>query len=186
MSLNKIQIPSQRPIYPTPAGLVTTVDRDGNPNIITLGEIYNLSIRKPVIVGLGIAPERYSHQLLCACREFVVNLPTTAILDQVLACGQVSGRTGQDKFALTGLTPLPSQRVRPPLIAECPVNLECRLLEDPEPIGDHDLFKGEVLVEHVDAELFDEQGSFRAERLDMLIFARWTFWSAGQKLGTGG
>ena len=36
MSLEKVQIPSQRPIYPTPAGLVTTVDGEGNPNIITL------------------------------------------------------------------------------------------------------------------------------------------------------
>ncbi len=44
MSLEKVQIPSQRPIYPTPAGLVTTVDRDGNPNIITLGE----SMRKAI------------------------------------------------------------------------------------------------------------------------------------------
>lgn len=186
MSLNKVQIPSQRPIYPTPAGLVTTVDRDGKPNIITLGEIYNLSIRKPVIVGLGIAPERYSHQLLCECREFVVNLPTAALLDKVLVCGQVSGRDEGDKFARAGLTPLPAQRVKPPLIAECPVNLECRLLKDPERIGDHDLFQGEVLVEHIDAELLDEQGHFKAERLDMLIFARWTFWNVGQQLGVGG
>ena len=183
MSFEKVQIPSQRPIYPTPAGLVTTVDRQGNPNIITLGEIYNLSIRKPVIVGLGIAPERYSHQLLRECREFVVNLPTSALLDKVLACGQVSGREERNKFARAGLTPLPAQRVRPPLIGECPVNLECRLLGDPEPIGDHDLFKGEVLVEHVDATLIDEKGNLRTERLDMLIFARWTFWTAGQQIG---
>jgi flavin reductase (DIM6/NTAB) family NADH-FMN oxidoreductase RutF len=186
MSLQKVQIPSQRPIYPTPAGLVTTVDRAGNPNIITLGEIYNLSIRKPVIVGLGIAPERYSHRLLCECREFVVNLPTAALLDKVLACGKVSGRDERDKFAMAGLTPLAAQRVKPPLIAECPVNLECRLLDDPERIGDHDLFKGEVLVEHVDAELLDEKGNLRPERLDMLIFARWTFWTAGQQIGAGG
>jgi len=186
MGMEKVQIPSQRPIYPTPAGLVTTVDRDGNPNIITLGEIYNLSIRQPVIVGLGIAPARYSHELLCECREFVVNLPTSALLDKVLACGKVSGRNEPDKFAMAGLTPLAAQRVRPPLIAECPVNLECRLLDDPEPIGDHDLFKGEVLVEHVDAQLIDEKGNLRAERLDMLIFARWTFWTAGKQIGVGG
>ncbi len=104
MSHEKVQIPSERPIFPTPAGLVTTVDRDGNPNIITLGEIYNLSIRKPVIVGLGIAPQRYSHRLLCQCREFVVNLPTSALLDKVLACGKISGRDVRDKFAMTGLT----------------------------------------------------------------------------------
>ncbi len=186
MSLRKVQIPSQRPIYPTPAGLVTTVDGDGNANIITLGEIYNLSIRKPVIVGLGIAAQRYSHQLLCQCREFVVNLPTSALLDKVLACGNVSGRDVRDKFTLAGLTPLQAQRVKPPLIAECPVNLECRLLEDPEPIGDHDLFKGEVLVEHVDAELIDEKGNLRAGCLDMLIFARWTFWTAGRQIGNRG
>ncbi len=87
--------------------------------------------------------------------EGVVNLPTSALLDKVLACGKVSGRDVRDKFAMTGLTPLPAQKVKPPLIAECPVNLECRLLEDPEPVGDHDLFKGEVLVEHVDADLVD-------------------------------
>jgi hypothetical protein len=84
------------------------------------------------------------------------------------------------------VTPLPAQSVKPPLIAECPVNLECRLLDDPEPIGDHDLFKGEVLVEYVDAELIDEQGDLRTERLDMLIFARWTFWTAGKQIGVRG
>jgi flavin reductase (DIM6/NTAB) family NADH-FMN oxidoreductase RutF len=184
MSFEKVQIPSQRPIYPTPAGLVTTVDRDGNPNIITLGEIYNLSICKPVIIGIGIAPQRYSHQLLCQCREFVVNLPTSALLDKVLACGNVSGRDERDKFKMADLTPLPAQKVKPPLIAECPMNLECRLLDDPERIGDHDLFKGEVLVEHVDAALIDQNGDLRADKLDMLIFARWKFWSAGKQLGT--
>ena len=186
MTTRKVQIPSQRPIYPTPGGLVTTVDRDGNPNIITLGEIYNLSIRKPVIVGLGIAPQRYSYWLLCECREFVVNLPTSALLDKVLACGNVSGRDVRDKFALAGLTPMPAQRVKPPLIAECPVNLECKLLDDPEPIGDHDLFKGEVLVEHVDAELIDEEGNLRTECLDMLIFARRTLWTAGKQIEVRG
>ena len=183
MSCAKIQIPSQRPIFPTPAGLVTSVDREGNPNIITLGEIYNLSIRQPVIVGLGIAPARYSHQLIRECREFVVNLPTSRLLEQVLACGRVSGRQQRDKFALAGLTPLAAQKVKPPLIAECPVNLECRLLGDPEPIGDHDLFKGEVLVEHIDADLIDADGNLKTHALDMLIFARWTFWTAGQQIG---
>jgi flavin reductase (DIM6/NTAB) family NADH-FMN oxidoreductase RutF len=73
--------------------------------------------------------------------------------------------------------------VKPPLIAECPVNLECRLWGQPQTIGDHDHFYGEVLVEHVDAELLDEAGAIRTDRLDMLIFARWTFWSAGRQIG---
>jgi flavin reductase (DIM6/NTAB) family NADH-FMN oxidoreductase RutF len=183
MNVKKVQIPSARPIYPSPAGLVTSVDAEGNANIITLGEIYNLSIRKPVIVGIGIAPERYSHQLICQCREFVVNLPRASMLDKVLACGKVSGRSQPDKFRLAGLTPIAAQKVKPPLIAECPINLECRLVGEPETIGDHDHFRGEVLVEHVDAELVDETGALRVEGLDMLIFARWTFWRAGEQGG---
>jgi flavin reductase (DIM6/NTAB) family NADH-FMN oxidoreductase RutF len=183
MSVEKVQIPSERPIFPTPAGLVTSVDRDGNPNIITLGEIHNLSIRKPVIVGLGIAPKRYSHQLIRECGEFVVNLPRASMVEQVLACGRVSGRKEPDKFAMAGLTPIPAQRVRPPLIAECPVNLECKLLADPEPIGDHDLYRGEVLVEHIDADLIDEEGNLKVDELDMLIFARWNFWQPGKRIG---
>lgn len=182
MGRDKVQVVSERPIYPTPAGLVTSVDREGRPNIITLGEIYNLSIRQPVIVGIGIAPGRYSHQLIRQCREFVVNLPRASMAEQVLACGRVSGRQKVDKFRLTGLTPQPATKVRPPLIAECPVNLECRLLGEPETIGDHDLFKGEVLVEHVDADLFDADGELRVEDLDMLIFTRWTFWRAGKQV----
>jgi flavin reductase (DIM6/NTAB) family NADH-FMN oxidoreductase RutF len=162
---------------------VTTVDAQGNPNIITLGEIYNASIREPVIVGIGLAPARYSHQLIRESREFVVNLPRAALLDKVLACGKTSGRDGKDKFRLAGLTPLPAQVVKPPLIAECPINLECRLWGEPQTIGDHDHFYGEVLVEHVDADLLDEAGALRLDQLDMLIFARWTFWSAGRQIG---
>ena len=159
MNLKKVQIHSPRPIYPSPAGLVTAVNAEGNPNIITLGEIYNLSIREPVIIGIGIAPARYSHQLIRESREFVVNLPRASMLDKVLMCGKVSGRGNKDKFQLAGLTPLPATMVKPPLIAECPVNLECRLLGEPETIGDHDHFRGEVLLEHVNADLIDDTGA---------------------------
>ena len=183
MNAKKVQIHSPRPIYPSPAGLVTSVDAEGNPNIITLGEIYNLSIRQPVIVGIGITPARYSHQLIRESREFVVNLPRASMLDKVLMCGKVSGRGQTDKFRLAGLTPLPATMVKPPLIAECPINLECRLLGEPETIGDHDHFRGEVLLEHVDADLIDETGALKIDELDMLIFARWTFWRAGQQIG---
>ena len=186
MSLEKVQIPSERPIYPTPAGLVTTVDGDGNPNIITLGEIYNLSIRKPVIVGLGIAPNATRTGFFASVASSSSTSRPRRCWTRYWRAARSRGRDVRDKFAMAGLTPLPAQRVKPPLIAECPVNLECRLLDDPEPIGDHDLFKGEVLVEHVDADLIDEKGDLRVERLDMLIFARWTFWTVGKQIGIRG
>ena len=75
---NKIERKPRRPVYPTPAGLVVSIDAEGKPNIITLGEIFNLSIRNPVWVGIAIAEPRYSHDLIMKQGEFTVNMPTAA------------------------------------------------------------------------------------------------------------
>jgi flavin reductase (DIM6/NTAB) family NADH-FMN oxidoreductase RutF len=169
-----------RPVYPSPAGLVTSVDAEGRPNIITLGEIFNLSIREPVIVGIAMAPERYSHELISRQKEYVVNLPPAALLPKVLACGSMSGRD-KDKFAETGLTPLPATHVKPPLIAECPVNIECRVLEV-ETIGDHDLFQGEVLAHHVSPDVLTDDGKLDADKLSTIVLAGGHFFDLGEHL----
>ena len=169
-----------RPVFPSPAALITSVGLDGKPNIITLGETFNLSIRNPPIVGIAIAPERYSHDLISQAREFVVNLPTSGLLEKVLSCGSCSGRD-TDKFAKFGLTPLPAREVKPPLIAECPINLECQLI-DIQQIGDHDLFKGLVVAEHIDADLLNEQGRLDPDLLDFFSMARGAFFARGPRL----
>lgn len=176
----KTQIRPNRPIYPTPAALITSADEEGNPNIITLGEVFNISIRKPVIIGIAIRKATYSHSLISKTREYVVNMPTVDIIDKVQTCGSVSGRD-VDKFEKTGLTPLPATSVMPPLIAECPMNLECKVLDIQE-IGDHDMFLGKVLVEHVDEEALDEYGRVSFEKLNGFAFNLGEFWTFGQRI----
>jgi flavin reductase (DIM6/NTAB) family NADH-FMN oxidoreductase RutF len=184
--MSKIQIKPFRPIYPTPVGLITSVAADGKPNIITLGEVFNLSLHRPTIVGIAIRKATYSHGLITEAKEYVVNMPTTEILAQVDSCGSVSGRK-VDKFAAFGLTPLPATVVKPPLIAECPVNIECRVIGIEE-IGDHDLFKGEVVAAHVEDTLLDKAGHVCPDRLDPICFLysfdfSGEYWSLGRKLG---
>lgn len=184
--MGKVSIKPFRPIYPTPAGLITSVAPDGKANIITLGEVYNLSLRTPTIVGISIHKARYSHGLISRSGEYVVNLPTTRLMEAVDRCGTTSGRS-VDKFAEFGLTPLPATVVKPPLIAECPVNLECRVIGIEE-IGDHDMFKGQVVAAHVDDALLDEGGRVCPDRLDVLCFMYCfnfggEYWSLGRKLG---
>ena len=82
MSKKRITTP-YRPIYPSPAALITSVDQNGTPNIITLGEVFNISIRNPVIVGVAIRPATYSHGLISESQEYVINLPSTRILEQI-------------------------------------------------------------------------------------------------------
>jgi flavin reductase (DIM6/NTAB) family NADH-FMN oxidoreductase RutF len=173
-----------RPVHPSPAALITSVSEDGKPNIITLGEVFNISISNPVILGIAIAKPRYSHELICATREYVVNLPTAGMVEVVDRCGSVSGRE-VDKFAEFGLTPLPAEKVRPPLIAECSINVECRVLDIVE-VGDHDLFLGEAVAEHVIEEALDEDGHILTDRLDPLCYLHSEYWSCGRKLGRHG
>ena len=180
MSHERVLYEPFRPVYPSPASLVTSVDAAGKANIITLGETFNLSIRSPVIVGIAIAPERYSHQLIREQGEFGVNLPSASLLPQVLQVGSMSGRDC-DKFAAIGLTPLPATHVKPPLIAECPVNIECRLLFV-QTIGDHDLFAGEVLAHHVDPDVLGENGRFDPAKLSTVVLAGGHFFELGEHL----
>jgi flavin reductase (DIM6/NTAB) family NADH-FMN oxidoreductase RutF len=180
--MRKKQIKSYRPVYPSPAALITSCDESGSPNIITLGEVFNISIHHPVIVGIAIRPATYSHGLISKSLEYVVNLPGTRLLQQVDQCGMVSGRECPDKFQAFGLTPVPGTMVKAPLIEECPVNIECKVINRTT-VGDHDLFIGEVVFVHADADKVDEQGKIIVDKLDMLVYITGQYWSAGEVLG---
>jgi len=133
-----------------------------------------------VILGIAIRKERYSHELISRTREYVVNMPTQAIAEQVWHCGRISGRE-VDKFQAAGLTPVPAAVVKAPLIAECPVSVECRVTGIQE-IGDHDLFLGEAVAQHVNSECLDEQGKICVDRLDGFAFVLGEFWTFGARL----
>jgi flavin reductase (DIM6/NTAB) family NADH-FMN oxidoreductase RutF len=162
----KVQVAPHRPVHPTPAALITSMDEEGNANIITLGEAFNVSIEDPVILGIAIhnSDRRDSHAVISRTGEFVVNLPTAASLDKVRYCGRVHGND-VDKFQESGLTRLPAAVVKPPLIAECPINIECKLLSV-QSVGDHDLFLGQAVAQHVNQEVLDENGEIIVDKLD--------------------
>ena len=105
---------------------------------------------------------------------------TRAIAEKVWLCGSASGRQ-VDKFERFGLTALPSSVVKPPLIAECPVNLECRVI-DMQVVGDHDLFLGEVAAQHVDRDILDSTGRIAVDRLDAFAFVLGEFWTLGEMM----
>jgi len=169
VELKKI-VKNYRVVFPTPAALVTSVDEQGKPNIATAGEVYMLSLN-PLIVAVGFRPATYTNKLIHATREFVVNLPKKEILEKVDFCGCVSGKM-VDKFTETGLTPLPAKYVKPPLVKECPVNIECRVLDVIHyPYMDRDVFAGKTLAIHLDEEVIDENGFADLTKFKAIAFA---------------
>jgi flavin reductase (DIM6/NTAB) family NADH-FMN oxidoreductase RutF len=109
----------------------------------------------PPMVVIGIAPKRYSHQLIEETKEFVVNIPTMGIVKETLFCGRRSGRM-YDKFKEARLTPLPAKMVQPPIIKESVAHLECKLHQQVT-TGDHTLFVGRVLTAYTDEGVFDKK-----------------------------
>lgn len=147
---------SKRPstyLYPVPVVLASCGTE--KPNIITLAWVGTVCSDPPTI-GIAIRPSRYSHGLIEDTGEFVINIPGEDMLEVTDQCGHVSGRD-LDKFGAFGLTPEPGSEVKTPLIAECPVNMECKVVRK-IPLGSHDLFLGEVVAVHVDETVVDETG----------------------------
>ena len=124
---------------------------NGRPNVMAAAWQTPLSIH-PLLVGVSIAPKRYSHELIAQSQEYVVNVPPRTLYRQVHGCGTVSGRD-QDKFTLFGLTAIQGRRVRVPRIEECIGHLEC-VVVNAVTVGDHTFFVGEVLSASV------EEGTF--------------------------
>jgi flavin reductase (DIM6/NTAB) family NADH-FMN oxidoreductase RutF len=168
-------------LYPIPAVLVSCgMDR---PNIITLAWVGTVCSDPPA-VGIAVRPERFSHDLITAAGEFVVNLPRAGQVGAVDYCGQVSGRD-VDKWSACNLSPAPANKIRTPLIAECPVALECRTIQHLA-LGAHDLFIGEVLAVQVDESVLNSRGQVDYERAQPLAYAGGYYFEVGQRLGTFG
>jgi len=147
---------SKRPstyLYPVPVILATCGTE--KPNIITLAWVGTVC-SDPPMVGIGVRPNRYSHALIEETGEFVINIPGEDLLEVTDRCGHVSGRD-VDKFATFGLTPEPASNVKTVLIAECPVNMECKVVQKIS-LGAHDFFLGEIVAVHVDEAVLDERG----------------------------
>ncbi|MGD8353309.1 MAG: flavin reductase family protein, partial [Pseudomonadota bacterium] len=87
-------------LAPVPAALVTSQDKGGRPNIITVAWI-GVVCSDPPMVSISLRPSRYSHGIIKETGEFVVNIPSVEIVRQTDHCGITSGK-GSDKFADTG------------------------------------------------------------------------------------
>lgn len=146
-----------RLLHPYNTFLVTCCDAQGKPNIVTIAWLIPLSVQ-PALLGMALRPTRHSYALIRTTGEFVVNVAPYEIARQALFCGRRSGRD-LDKFAASGLTARPAQRVRPPVIEECVAYLECRLVEEVA-AGDHQLLIAEVLTASVQPGTLDSEGMY--------------------------
>lgn len=100
---------------------------------------------QPPKTYISVRPERYSHGLITESREFVINLPTAALVRAIDYCGVRSGRD-ESKFEAMHLTALAASQLSCPLVGESPVNLECRVTDIVKLGGSHDMFIADIVA----------------------------------------
>lgn len=157
-------------VLPRPIAWVSTIGEDGVYNLAPFSYFTALS-SKPAVVGFGVGRKRDGRKKdtlvnVEFSKDFVINMVTEAI---AAAMNQTSGEypSHVDEFKEAGLTAIKSDLVKPPRVAESPVNLECRLLqilEFGEPPRINSFVIGEVLRAHVRDELW-EKGLIQGEQL---------------------
>ena len=144
-----------------PGLLLATTDADGKPNVMTIGWAQlGIGWGKPIVTVL-MRPSRNTYAMLEAVPDFTINVPTPAMDDLCQYCGTVSGRD-EDKFRRPDLTAVASRHVESPVIDECVLHYECRVVHKndgaPETLSDdiltgayasgdfHRIYSGEVLA----------------------------------------
>jgi Conserved protein/domain typically associated with flavoprotein oxygenases, DIM6/NTAB family len=150
---------------PLPAVMVTCGDIEGKRNIITVAWTGIINSEPPMCY-VSVRRERFSHDMIRESGEFVINLVSKELTRAMDWCGVRSGRDF-DKFAETGLTPVPSEKVKCPSIEESPISLECRV-KDIKEMPTHDMFMAEIVNVTVDEKLVSGSGKVDFEKAQLI------------------
>ena len=168
-------------IYPLPAVMVSCGDEPDNYNILTIAWTGTVCSDPPMCY-ISVRHVRHSYDLIKRTGEFVINLTTTSLVHATDWCGVRSGRE-YNKFKEMHLTPQQGQVVKAPLIAESPLNIECKVF-DIKQLGSHDMFMANVVAIDAEEGLIDKStGQFQLNHAGPLAYSHGKYYGLGEKLG---
>ncbi len=169
-------------VFPTPAWLVGSYDREGKPNAMAVAW-GGVCCSHPPCIAVSLRKATHSYAGIMERRAFTVSVPSESHVREVDYFGIASGRD-VDKFAATGLTPVRSSLVDAPYVGEFPMVVECRLLHTVE-IGLHTQFIGEILDVKAEESVCDGEGAVDIARVLPVVYAPdvRTYHGIGRTLG---
>ena len=179
----KRQLKIKDTYLPVPAALIVSGEQNSY-NIITISWTGIVSSTPPAL-EISIHKKRYSLELIKKTKEFSVNIPSADKYIETDYCGIVSGKD-TDKFSDTKFTAIKSNIINTPIIKECPLNLECKVIREIE-IGDYTMFIAEIVETHVDIDKFGDNDKIDIKKLNPLVYCASIreYWTIGEKLGNG-
>jgi flavin reductase (DIM6/NTAB) family NADH-FMN oxidoreductase RutF len=163
--MKKTQANLKSCLQPAAKVLVSCRGTDGKNNALAVAYCCNCSYDPPMVM-VGIVPTRHSYHMVKDTGCFVVNLVTADQKTMFDYLGSHSGRD-EDKFATLGVAITEGEKVKAPLLADCPVSIECTVV-DSIVTGSHEMFVGKVEAVHADSDLVNEDGNINFSQLGFL------------------
>lgn len=182
--MKKISFKPGTLLAPLPVVMASLGETPEEYNIITIAWTGIIN-SEPPMTYLSIRKSRHSHQLLQKTKDYVINLPSEDLAFAADFCGVRSGKD-TNKFLTQKLTPIPAEVVKAPMIKECPINIECRVV-DVISFPSHDMFVSEIIKVHADENLMDEKGRLQFEKARLVSYVHGEYYGLKTKrLGTFG
>ncbi len=153
-------------LYPMPA-LLIGAEVDGKPSFM-VAAWSGIACSEPPMLTVAFQPHRNTLKGVKQNRTFSVNVPSVSLMKETDFCGIYSGKS-EDKLAMTGFEVFYGNTKGAPMIAQCPVNLECTVVVTVE-LGSHDLVVGEIKEVHVNDDALGPDGKPDPAKIDPLIF----------------
>ena len=167
-------------LAPLPTVMVSCGTMDES-NIITIAWSGIINSNPPMTY-VSVQRSRHSHDIIAERGEFVINLTTTELAKAMDFCGVRSGRD-IDKFEAAHLTREAADEVSAPMIAESPVNLECKVTEV-KSFPSHDMFIAEVLNVIADDRFINpETGALDLKRAGLITYCHGHYYKLGEEIG---
>ena len=180
--MSKVSLKSGALLAPLPVVLVGcgTVEK---PNALTVAWT-GIVNSDPPMTYVSVRPSRYSHRLIEESGEFTINLPSGNMTRTLDSCGVLTGAK-VDKFKKFSLEAVKGTKVEAPIIANCPVSLECKVSQKLS-LGSHDMFLATIEAVIVDEELIDEKGKLRLDKAHLVCYSHGDYIALGKKIGSFG
>ncbi|MFH2000819.1 MAG: flavin reductase family protein [Planctomycetota bacterium] len=168
-------------LYALPVWVIGTYDKDGKPNVMT-ASWGGMCCSKPPCAAVSLREVTYTYRNIMERKAFTINVPSEAYIKEADYFGIASGKD-EDKFAVSGLTPVKSDVVDAPYVEEFPLIVECNLLKTVE-IGLHTQFIGEIMDVKLDTKACN-MGVIDLSQIKPFIYdpANMSYMAIGNNLG---
>lgn len=161
-------------ITPRPIALVSSLSSNGIPNLAPFSWYNMVSANPPVVVvSTSVTRDKSAKDTLRnieATREFAIATVTEAIAEPMTRCA-ASLPPEESEFEYSGLTAVPAKLIKPALVKESPINIECKL-RDIIKFGDHvgagNMIMGDIVALHVEEWVLAADGIIDSRKLRTL------------------